>query len=86
MKASYYLVILGLLFFSCGKTTPVKLAEIRDKLTEIPVDMNQNSLLPLSEIAEEISAIELELTDASLLSTDHIQRVPFPPQNSFLQF
>ena len=75
MKASYYLVILGLLFFSCGKTTPVKLAEIRDKLTEIPVDMNQNSLLPLSEIAEEISAIELELTDASLLSTDHIQRV-----------
>jgi hypothetical protein len=37
---------------------------------EIPVDINQNSSLVLSEISEELIAIEPELTDESLLKSD----------------
>ena len=42
---------------------------------EIPVDIDQNYSLPLSEIAEEITAIELEMTDESLINPDNIQRI-----------
>ena len=41
---------------------------------EIPVDIDQNYSLPLSEIAEEITAIELEFTDESPINPDNIQR------------
>ena len=42
---------------------------------EIPVDIDQNYSLPLSEIAEEITAIELEFTDESPINPDNIQRI-----------
>jgi hypothetical protein len=44
---------------------------------EIPIDIDQNNSLPLSEIAEEITAIELELTDESLINPDQICRILF---------
>jgi hypothetical protein len=57
------------LFLSCNRE-----AKQREML-EIPIDIDQNISLPLSEIAEEITAIELELTDESLINTDNIQRI-----------
>jgi hypothetical protein len=42
---------------------------------EIPVDIDQNVSLSLSEIAEEIVTIDLELTDESLINPDRIERV-----------
>ena len=56
-----YLFVLGYLLFSCNNGTN------NSELLEIPVDIDQNYSLPLSEIAE-ITAIELELTDESLIN------------------
>jgi len=44
-------------------------------LLEIPVDIDQNFSLPLSEIADEIIAITPELTDESLINPDRIKSV-----------
>ena len=44
-------------------------------LLEIPVDIEQNSPLPLSEITEKLTAIELELTDESVVNPMSIQNV-----------
>ena len=41
----------------------------------IPVDINQNNPLALSEIAEELIAINLELTDESLINPDAISDI-----------
>ena len=61
MKIHYYcLIVCGFLFFSCSET---KCGE----LLTIPVDINQNTPLALSEITESIIAIELELTDESMI-------------------
>ncbi|GHT58994.1 hypothetical protein AGMMS50239_04640 [Bacteroidia bacterium] len=59
----YFLSITAIAFLvlSCSKTK-------QGDLLEIPIDIHQNNSLPLSEIAEEITAIELELTDESMIS------------------
>ena len=62
------------LFCSCNESK-------NDELTGIPVDIEQNVPLPLSTIADEIVAIELEMTDESLINTDNIQRVLFSDKN-----
>ncbi|GHT48717.1 hypothetical protein FACS189440_12960 [Bacteroidia bacterium] len=54
------ITIIAFLLLSCSKTK-------QGDLLEIPVDIDQNNSLPLSEIAEEITAIELELTDESVI-------------------
>ena len=66
----YYLLISGFLLFSC---TEVKEGD----LPVIPVDIVNNTVsqLPLSEIAETITAIELELTDESLIHPKYIKRI-----------
>ena len=70
MKNNYFiLLMLTSLLFSCSNRTT------NSELPEIPVDMEQNISLPLSEIAEEITAIELELTDESLINPDRIKRI-----------
>ena len=56
------------MLLSCNKTK-------QSNLLEIPIDIHQNSLIPLSEIAEEVTAIDLELTDESLISPMNIQRI-----------
>ena len=53
-------------------------------LLEIPIDINQNSGIPLSEIAEEITAIELELTDASMFNPDHVQGISISGNKVFI--
>jgi len=58
-----FITIISFFFFSCSEKK-------KGELLEIPIDFRQNDLLSLSEIAEEITAIELELTDESLLSSD----------------
>ena len=69
MKRYYFFLLFGCLFFSCSNHTK------NGALTEIPVDIDQNSSLPLSEITEEIKAIALEMTDESLIDPDRIKRV-----------
>ena len=70
MKRNYYLLfITGVLLFSCSKDTK------KSELPEYPVDIEQNISLPLSEIAEKTTAIELELTDVSLINPDRIQSI-----------
>jgi hypothetical protein len=64
----YFLTIIGFLLFSCSETK-------QGKLPEIPVDIDQNTSLPLSEIVEELTAIELELTNESLINTDYIGHI-----------
>ena len=73
MKILYYLTIIVFLLLSCDRTKQ----NVSTELYEIPVDIDQNYSLPLSEIAEEITAIELELTDESLINTDYNNRIIF---------
>ena len=81
MKNLYYITIIGLLLLSCNRTKQSESNEIsvvinqNREFFEIPVDIDQNYSLPLSEIAEEITAIELELTDESLINPDYLQRI-----------
>ena len=56
------------LLFSCNKAK-------QSELLEIPVDIDQNVSIPLSEIAEEITAIKLELTDKSMINPDFTNHV-----------
>jgi len=67
-KRSVLITIIAFLLFSCSQAK-------QGDLLEIPIDIDQNSSLPLSEITEEITAIELEFTDESLISTNYIQRI-----------
>ena len=70
MKSIFcYLFIFFPLFFSCNSVTK------QGDLLEIPVDVCQNNSLPLSEIAESITAIDLELTDKSLINPFIIGRI-----------
>ena len=75
----YFLCIsfFSFFLFSCNETK-------QDDLLEIPVDFDQNTSLLLSEIAEEITAIELELTDESMLSPDYIQNVIISENEVFI--
>ena len=61
------LTILGLLFFSCETK--------QSDLLEITVDIDQNTPFHLSEITEELIAIELELSDASLINREGVGRI-----------
>jgi hypothetical protein len=59
------ITVLAFLLLSCSNTK-------QGNLLEIPIDIDQNNSLALSEIAEEIKVIELELTDKSTLKMDDI--------------
>ena len=62
MKRYYYsFLVSGFLLLSCGTETT------DGDLPEFPVDKEESASLLLSEIAESITAIELELTDESLI-------------------
>ena len=64
MKIYYYcLLVIGFTLFSCSE------AKFSELLT-IPVGHNQNAPLALSEVTESLIAIELELTDESLINPD----------------
>jgi hypothetical protein len=58
----------ALLLSSCGRVQ-------RGDLLEVPLDIHQNNPLSLSEIVEEVTAVELELTDKSLINTDYVERI-----------
>ena len=73
MKSLYCITIIGFLILSCNRTKQYVPAE----LFEIPVDIDQNYSLPLSEIAEDITAIELEMTNESLINPDYINQIIF---------
>ena len=63
-----FILLTGLLLVSCNKQNV-------GVLMEVSVDIDQNRSLPLSEIADEIKAIPLELTDESTINPDRISRV-----------
>ena len=63
-KYHCFLLITSILLFSCKEDKK------NSNLMEIPVDIEQSLSFPLSEIVEEITAIELELTDESLINPD----------------
>ena len=74
---NFLLYIMSFLLFSCSET------RIGD-LFEIQVDINQNNLLSLSEIVEEFTVIEPELTDESLINPDMIERIIISENNVFV--
>ena len=53
-------------------------------LLEVPFDIKLNAFVPLSEIAEEITAIELEMTDESLLNPDYIKNIFISEKEVFI--
>jgi len=57
------------LLFSCSSDSK------NSEFVEIPVDIDQNNSLTLSEITETMTAIELELTDESVMNPQLINRV-----------
>ena len=67
-KYSLFITLLAFTLLSCSKKE-------QGDLLEIPIDINQVGMLNLSEITESITAIELELTDESILNPDHIGKV-----------
>ena len=68
MKEYYYITIISFLLLSCSRTK-------QGDLLEIPIDIDQNISLNVSEIAEEITKIELELTDESLINPDNVNSI-----------
>jgi len=63
MKQYFFsITIFTFLFLSCSKTK-------HGNLPEIPIDTHQTGSLPLSEITEKMTVIELELTDESMIGT-----------------
>ena len=74
MKQYYILTVIGLLILSCSQAQ-------QSELPEFFVDTNQDSSLPLSEIAAEITAIELELTNKSMINPDGIRRILITENN-----
>ena len=63
-----FILLAGLLLVSCNEQKV-------GVLMEVPVDIDQNISLPLSEIADKIKVIPLELTDESIINPDRIIRV-----------
>ena len=61
MRLYYSTMIFGFLLVSCSQAK-------HSELPEFPVDINQDILFPLSEITAEITVIEPELTEESLIS------------------
>ena len=74
MKKNYYLLLM-LCVMLCVLLLSYNREVKKGELLEIPVDIDQNFSLPLSEITDEIIAIEPELTDESLVNPDRIQSV-----------
>ena len=70
MRHYYSIIIIGLLLLSCSQAKQSELS----KLSEFQVDISQGILFPLSEITEEMTVIELELTDESIINPDVIYR------------
>jgi len=64
MRLNYSVIIIGLLLLSCSQAE-------HSELPEFQVDINQDILFPLSEITEEITIIEPELTNESLIKYDY---------------
>ena len=64
MRLYYSVIIIGFLLLSCSQAK-------QSELPEFPVDTNQDILFPLSEITEEMTVIEPELTDESLIKYDY---------------
>ena len=65
----FYVFFSCSLFFSCSRNVE------QGGLLEIKVNFDGNSPLVLSEIAESVTAIELELTDESTVNPDDIRRI-----------
>ena len=68
MRIVNFLLVSTLLLFSCSNVE-------NSELVEVTVDIGINLRLPLSEITEEITTIDLELTDESLINPDQILKV-----------
>ena len=78
MNRFYFVTIIFFLLFSCSSQTK------QGDLLEIPVDIHKNDLLSLQEIAEEITAIEFELTDESVFNPDYVQNIIISENEVFI--
>ena len=78
MKGNFIrITIIACLLCSCSEKK-------QGDLPEIPVDIHKNDLLSLQEIAEEITAIEFELTDESVFSPNYIQNIVISENEVFI--
>ena len=68
MRIVYFILFSSFLLYSCRNGT-------NGDLMEILVDIGKNSPLLLTEITEEFTAIELELTEESMINPDLIRKV-----------
>ncbi|GHT60071.1 hypothetical protein AGMMS50239_08220 [Bacteroidia bacterium] len=71
------ITVIAFLLLSCSHAR-------QGDLLEIPIDIDQNNSLALSEIAEEITAIEMELTDESVINPQDIQRIIISENEVFI--
>ena len=69
-----YIPILVFLLYACS-------SNLQGDLLEIAVNTNRDGSLQISEITEEMTAIELELTDESLINSDMIVRIIITENN-----
>ena len=74
MKRVYFVLATFFLVISCRNTQT-------SQLMNISVDINQKVTLSLSLITEEITAIELELSDESITSPERVEQVLFFDNN-----
>ena len=71
---NYLILIIAFLLNSCNQTKV-------GILLEIPVDVNIGDSILLSDITEDITTVELELTDASIIIPDAIARIIIAENN-----
>ena len=77
MRIVYFILLSVLTLHSCGDVK-------RGDLMDISVEISRNVTLLLSEITEEITSIELELTDKSIINPDDIRKVHFSDSLIFI--
>ena len=70
MRIVCFVLFFVSLFYSCSNETKKS-----NNLLEIHIDIDKNITLPLSEITENIAAIELELTDENLINPEDIIKI-----------
>lgn len=75
-----YIPLIVFLLYSCSQDRQGGSGD----LFEIAVDTNRENVLPLSEIAEKITAVEMEMTDESLINPEFITRFIITENNIIL--
>ena len=68
MKSVHFILIINILLCSC-------VSRDDGRIMEVTVEMGINERMPIAEITEELSKIDLEMTDESIINPNQIQKV-----------